>query len=324
MTSRIEISYKTILFIFATIGVFWFLAQIKDILLSLFIAFVLMSALKPAVDKLEKLKIPRVLAILFIYLIIIIFVFTIGAAIIPVMIQEMTKLLRFLPSYLENAVNLYNLDLKISPLQYVPAGGGVIKFTLGIFSNILSLFSLFVFTFYLLLERNHLKDVLENFLGKETGGKVGEVITKIEKRLGAWLRGQFILCLSVGTGTFIGLSLLKVDYALALSILAGILEIIPNIGPIVSAIPAIIIALSTSPFLALATAALYFIVQQAENHLLVPNVMKKTTGLSPIIIILSLWVGARLMGFLGILLAIPLVLTIQVVLKEYLLGKTTK
>jgi len=321
MTQRIEISYKTILFIFGFLGLLWFLNQIKDILLSLFIAFILMAALKPGVDRLEKLKIPRLISILLVYLLIIFCFGTIGTAIFPVMIKESIKLFRLLPGYFEEAIRIFNLDLRVFPSQLAPAGGGVLKFTLGIFSNILSFVSLFVFTFYLLLERNHLRNVLENFLGKEAGGRVGEVVNKIEKRLGAWLRGQIILCLSIGLATFIGLSLLKVEYALALSILAGILEIIPTIGPIISAIPAVIIALTTSPFLALATAALYFIVQQGENHLLVPNVMKKVTGLSPIIIILSLWIGARLMGFLGIILAVPIVLTIQVLLKEYLVVK---
>lgn len=321
MTNRIEISYKTILFIFGIIGLFWFLNQIKDILLSLFIAFILMSALKPTVDKLEKLKIPRVLAIIFIYILLLLFFITLGSLILPAIIRESTKLIKILPFYFDQAVQNLSLDSRFSPTQLFPAGGGVIKLTIGIFNNLLSLISLFVFTFYLLLEREHLRTTLDNFFGKELGDRITDVVLKVEKKLGVWVRGQTILCFSIFLMTFIGLSLLKVEYALPLALLAGILEIIPSIGPITSAIPAIIIALATSPFLALATAAVYFLVQQLENHLLVPNVMKKTTGLSVLVIILSLMIGGRLMGFLGILLAVPMVLTIQVIIKEILTAK---
>jgi len=136
--------------------------------------------------------------------------------------------------------------------------------------------------------------------------------------LGAWVRGQLTLALIIGLATFIGLSFLRLPYVLPLSIIAGILEIVPMIGPIISAIPAIIIAFTISPVLALATTAFYFLVQQAEAHLVVPFVMKRAVGLPPLVTIVALMVGAKLAGITGGLLAVPIVVVIQTVVAQYL------
>ncbi|KKR87373.1 MAG: hypothetical protein UU34_C0005G0047 [Candidatus Curtissbacteria bacterium GW2011_GWA1_41_11] len=122
---------------------------------------------------------------------------------------------------------------------------------------------------------------------------------------------------------YIGLTLLKVEFVLPLAIIAGILEIVPTIGPIISAVPAVFVALATSPFLALSVVALYFIVQQLENNLMVPIVLSKSTGLSPIITIFSLMLGVRFLGITGAILAVPIVLVLQVVIGAFL-NKPTK
>jgi predicted PurR-regulated permease PerM len=111
--------------------------------------------------------------------------------------------------------------------------------------------------------------------------------------------------------TYLGLFLLGIDTALPLAILAGMLEIIPTVGPIVSSIPAVVIASVVHPLLGLSTAALYFLIQFIENNLLVPQVMQKTTGVSPLVSILGLMVGFRLGGVVGAVLAIPLILVFQ-------------
>jgi predicted PurR-regulated permease PerM len=115
----------------------------------------------------------------------------------------------------------------------------------------------------------------------------------------------------IGFLVYLGLTLLHLEFALPLAILAGLLEIVPTIGPIVSAIPAVLVAISTSPVLALSVVALYFIIQQLENNLVVPLVMKRSVGLSPLVTILSVMIGARLAGVVGAILAIPAFLVIQ-------------
>ena len=123
---------------------------------------------------------------------------------------------------------------------------------------------------------------------------------------------------SVGLLTYIGLTILGVDIALPLAVLAGLLEIVPNIGPVISAIPAVLIAFPIHPILALSTAALYFLVQFLENHILVPNIMKRATGVSPLTSIIGLMIGFRLVGPIGAILAIPTIIVIRSLAKEYL------
>ena len=135
--------------------------------------------------------------------------------------------------------------------------------------------------------------------------------------MGSWVRGELTLMLAVGIFTYIGLSILGVEIALPLAILAGILEIVPNIGPIISAVPAVLVALTIHPLTALATASLYFLVQLAENNFLVPKIMQKAVGVNPLISILGLMIGFRLAGPAGAILALPSIIVIHTIGLEY-------
>jgi len=139
--------------------------------------------------------------------------------------------------------------------------------------------------------------------------------------LGSWARGEIILMFFVGLLIYIGLLILGIPFALPLAIIAGILEIVPVLGPNIAAIPAIVIGLTISPLMALAVAALCFLVQQLENYLLVPRIMEKSVGVNPIITLISLTIGYKMMGIVGIILSIPLFLTIKILVKEYFKGK---
>ena len=321
MPTKIEISHKTIFFTVFLLVFLWLLLQIKDIIILVFIAFIFMSALKPLVEKIEKFRVPRFLAILIVYFLLF---FVLAASLIfifPPLIAQTSNLGRYLPRYLEAALPFLNLHLQTIIDQLAPLGENILKITISFFSNILALATIFVFTFYLLLGRSHLSEFLMNFVGTEGGKKMVEIIKKIESQLGSWVRAQFTLCLIVGLASFLGLTLLGVNFALPLAILAGILEIVPNLGPIISAVPAILIAGLTSPVLGLAVAALYFIIQQLENTLIVPQVMKKTIGLPPLVTFLSLLVGGRMAGLAGAVLSIPIVLVLQSLISEFLITK---
>jgi predicted PurR-regulated permease PerM len=132
------------------------------------------------------------------------------------------------------------------------------------------------------------------------------------------MRGQLALSFIIGGAAYLGLSILSVPYALPLAILAGIMEVVPVIGPIVSAIPAILIAYLISPFLALMVALIYFVIQQLENHLIVPQVMNKAVGLNPLVVILAIAIGGRLLGISGALLAVPITVVIQIITEDIL------
>jgi predicted PurR-regulated permease PerM len=125
----------------------------------------------------------------------------------------------------------------------------------------------------------------------------------------------------VGVMTFIGLKILQIPYALPLALLAGFLEIVPSIGPILSAIPLVIIGFGISPVTGIAALALAFLVQQVENYVFVPKVMEKSVGLNPIAVLLSLAVGFKLAGVAGVVISVPIFLTIQILIKAYLSSK---
>lgn len=319
MGKTIEISHRTIIFTILFPLSLWFVYQIKDIILMLFVAVIFMSALTPFVDWLQKYRVPRGLSILFIYLVVWGLVGTLIAAVVPGLIEQSGKLIRLLPTSL-NQIELFNTyQQEISRELLTRLGSlpeGLIKFSIGLFSNILGVVTTLVISFYLLLERKNLDRYLTLLLGPDKPEKAKQIINHIEHRLGGWVRGELFLMLAVGTFTYIGLVILGVDIPLPLAVLAGLLEIVPNIGPTISAVPAILVALTINPLTALATLALYILTQQLENNLLVPKVMEKVTGVNPLVSILALMVGFKIAGPAGAVLAIPIILVAQIIALE--------
>jgi predicted PurR-regulated permease PerM len=240
------------------------------------------------------------------------------AAAIPSLVLQVNRLLTELPEITERVLPTLNLDIRAITQQVAPISENVVKVTVSIFSNAVTLLTVLVFAFYFLLERRNAESVLVAWFGEEGALRIIAALRAVEAKLGAWVRGQLLLMFFIGVFVYVGLMLLHMEFALPLAILAGILEIVPIVGPILSAVPAVLIALATSPFLALSVVALYFIVQQVENNLVVPFVMRKSVGLSPLITIVALMVGGKLAGFTGVFLAVPLLLVIQVIVEMFL------
>jgi len=318
---KIEISHRTVIFTVLFLLFLWFLYQIRHILIILFVGIILMSALNPIVKRIEKLKIPRFLAVILIYLIIFGFFGLILAGIIPPLVTQTKILVSRFPSYYKSLENLgidgeilrsqtENLLNRLSLLSF-----DLIRLTVSFLGDFLVVFTLVFVSFYLLLERKNLDEYLKKLFGP-ANIKVEKIINRIEKRLGEWVRAQTTLMLIVGIMCYLGLIFLGIDFALPLALLAGVLEIVPNIGPTLSAIPAILAGIAISPLMGLAVAALYFLVQQIENHIIVPQIMKKETGVNPLITILALGAGFKLGGIAGAVLAIPLIILIETLLKE--------
>lgn len=315
MLKKVEISHRTIIFtVFFLIGL-WFLYFIKDILIELFIALLLTAILEPMVNFLSKVKVPRGLSVLLSY---IVFFGIFGgsfALIIPVLVDQTSGFVNDLPKYLSQFGG-FSSEILVR-LGGLPAE--LIKFSFSVVSNLVSVLTVMVFAFYMLLSRGQLDGQLENFFGEGRRKQIAEIITELELRLGGWARGQLTLMLIIGVTTFIGLTILGIPYALPLAILAGILEMIPYLGPVVAAVPSILIGFGISPVAGLGVLIMAFLIQQLENYVLVPKVMEKSVGVSPIITLIALAVGARLAGITGMIISIPLVITLQVVLKKYLI-----
>jgi predicted PurR-regulated permease PerM len=324
MIKKVEISHKTVIFtVFFLLGL-WFLYFIKDIILQFFISLVIMASFNPIVTKLTKFKVPRVISVFLVYLIFFVILGFAVYAIIPALVVQTASFVSNLPKYLDNLGVPTVLRERVLSEFLVQIGGlpnQIAKASISVFSNALGVFTVLIFAFYLLLSRDKFDDVLAVFTGEDKKRQISEIIDKMEEKLGGWARGELILMTIIGTFTYVGLTLLAIPFALPLAILAGIFEIIPIIGPTVSAIPSVIIGFGISPITGVAVASLAFLIQQVENYFFVPKIMQKSVGVNPIVTLLSLAVGFRLSGILGGLIAIPVVITLQVFLKEYLASK---
>ncbi|KKR87322.1 MAG: hypothetical protein UU32_C0006G0024 [Candidatus Woesebacteria bacterium GW2011_GWB1_41_10] len=320
MPRKIEISHKTVIFTVFFLLFLWFLYFIKDILLELFVALLLTAILEPLVNTLSKVKIPRGVSVLVSYILFFGAVAGVIALIVPALVEQTASFVASLPGYLSNIgiAEALSEDLVgefLIRLGNIP--GEVVRFTLSLFSNLISVLTVLVFAFYMLLARERLQDSLGFFFGDEKKKELGTIIDTLEKRLGGWARGEISLMLLVGVSTFIGLSLIGIPFALPLSILAGILEIVPYLGPVIAAIPSVIIGFGISPLTGFGVAALAFVIQQLENYVFVPKVMEKSVGVSPIITLLALAIGARVAGIVGMIISVPSVITLQVLIKQY-------
>ena len=323
---RIEITGKTILF---TVGVLLFLMVIRnltDLFLNLFIAFILMSSLKPSVDWLELKKIPRSLASVLVIISSLTFIFVLLYFVLPPQIIQsvdfvvyLSKQFMLILTQLDEKITIRDLVNFPNLSQHIPNLTGIVSRTFfGFFGNLFNLLSIFFFTLYFLLGINQLEAISRRFLGEKQSNLFIGILHGVEKQLGLWMRAELILMLIIGVMSYIGLSLLGVKYALPLAVIAGMLEVFPIVGPVVSSIPAFIVGATSSWVLGIATIALYTVIQQLENNLIVPLVMKKAVGIPPLAVLISLIVGQKLAGFSGIVLAIPFVAGVTIILKEVL------
>ncbi|MBU4210354.1 AI-2E family transporter [Patescibacteria group bacterium] len=316
---KIEISHKTIIFAVIFLGSLLLVWKIRELLVLFFICFILMESLNPTVERLEKFKIPRGVAIVFLYIIMLTFLSFGIAGVIPVLIEQTTGLINSFPRLIEeiNFFGLSAMDIssQLKILENLPAN--ITKATLSVFSNLFSGFLVLMITFYLLVERKKFKKYSLDLFGKKGSQKTMKIMEHLEKRLGSWVNAELILMLAVGLLSYVGYLILGLQFAVPLAILAGILELVPNIGPTVATIVAMIIGFSMSPVLGLLSLVWGITVQQIENNFIVPKVMKTAVGLNPLVTIFLLAIGAKLAGISGAVLAIPAYLTTETLIKVF-------
>lgn len=290
-----------------------FILRIKGILIAIFISFIIMAAFLPYVESLRKKGVPKALSVLIPYIFVLAFLITLIVPLIPFFVSQIQSLFIIFPRYFDQAAQIFGIHAQASQLnsfigsEIGEIGKNALEVTSRVFGGIFSTLMIFVLSFYLLLDHDRIKEFMVNLFKVEQREHVLLTISHIEEKLGGWFRGQIALSLSIGSATWIGLSLLDVEFALPLALIAGILEIVPTIGPIISAIPAVVVALNTSFNASLIVVIFYILVQAIENNLLVPRIMQKAVGLHPVTIIISVIVGSELLGVLGALLAIPFI-----------------
>lgn len=329
----IDISSLTLLKVLLIIAIIFFLFFIRDVVLLIFVALILSAAINPWVNWFQKFHIPRALSILSIYLIL--FFILIGAVylIIPPIATEMNGLVQDFPSYWGKAtseLNAFrdyfnaqglgdNISEALNALQsnLSQLAGGVFGQISSFLGGIFSLFIVLVLTFYFSTDDQLAKRAVRICIPVKYQPYSTQLINRMQEKIGLWLRGQLILCLIIFVISWAGLSLLGVKYALVLAVFAGVTEFIPYLGPFLGAIPAVFVGFTQAPYLGLLVIALYIIIQQLENLLLVPMVMKKAVGLNPVIVIIAMLIGGTIAGILGILIAIPVATAISVAASDF-------
>ncbi len=315
MTRRIDISYKTVIFIAAFGLLLWILFHILDIILLFFVAFILMSALSPLVEHLRRIGVPKIIAVLLVFFLTLGVVITLIAVGLGSLISQTSNLMQRLGETVNSLLQTNLIDQSVAQQELSKFSSQVVGFTVNLFKNLISWVSVLVITIYMLFDREKMENYVTSFFG-ERQSKVKILLREIEDKLGSWLNGQIMLSLIVGTLVYIGLFFLGVEFALPLAIIAGLLEVVPVIGPIISAIPAILVGLTVSPVFAALIGGLYLVVQQVENQIIVPQVMKRAVGLNPLLVILAVSIGGRLLGIAGALLAVPIAVVIQLIIQE--------
>lgn len=307
-----------------------FLYYLRDIVAVVLFSIVIASAIEPATHWFNKHRIPRVLGVIIVYLLVFSILGGVFYLIVPPLFSEVSDFIStssllgsqdlpqtvvgLLPSLPASASEfLTGLLLNIED-SLGEAASGFFQATANIFGGAFSLVLIVVISFYLSVQEHG----IENFLGivtpRKYEGYVLDLWERSRQKIGRWLQGQLLLGVMVGVMVFLGLTILGVKYALFLAIIAAIFELIPMFGPIISAIPAVIIAFSQSPGMGLAVLVLYVLVQQFENHLIYPLVVRKTIGVPPLLVVMAVVVGARLGGIFGIILAVP----VAAVLMEFI------
>lgn len=298
-----------------------------DVLIALFLAVVVSSALDPIVSWLENKKIPRILGTLAIYIIVVFMLAFIIYAIIPIALSEFTSLLNSLNDKISRPdLEFINISQLVTAINeglgrvtnvLISGSQSFLDILSKFFGGIMLTTSVFVLSFYLTVGKDGVERFLLTILPPAYEARAIELYTKVRRKIGRWLRGQLLLSLVIGIAVFFGLWLLGVKYSLILGLLAGVFELVPYVGPIFSGSVAVLVAATNSLTLGLYTLLLFVLIQQIENNVLVPAVMSLTTSLNPVVILISLLVGAKLFGFIGLILAVPAAVLLQEIIEDW-------
>jgi len=328
-SQTINISTSTILRVIFILLALVFLYLIRDILIIVFVAVIIAAAINGPVSWLQRHKVPRLLGVIFIYLLLLLFLALVVTLIFPPLAEQIKQLAAYFPEFMEK-IGLsvqewwgkYKLEGNLQALldtagdKLHQATSSVFGTIIGLFGGLVSTIIILVISFYLAVQEKGAKRFLVSLTPNEHQSYISDLIERIESKIGGWLRGQLLLMFIIGCLTYIGLYFLGVKYALTLALVAALLEIVPYIGPILAAIPAVILAFLQAPFLALLVILLYIVIQQLENYIIYPQVMKRTVGLNPIVIIIVMLIGAKLAGILGMVLAVPVAAAVAEFLKD--------
>lgn len=324
----------------------WLVFTLRGLILDVLTAVVIASAIEPGVHALMRSGLPRILAVIIVYLLLFIVFFGLFYFFFPSVLEDFATFVSALPSYLDSltragAFDTYASIIGVPAPSLIPVNdimasirsaldvsgvfGNAFSAVSFIFGGVFSFIIIIVFSFYFAVLETGVDDFLRIAAPKSHQGYVLGLWRRAQHKIGLWMQGQLILAAIMGLLVYLGLTILGVKHALLLAVIAAVFEIIPVFGPTLAAVPAVMIGfVDGGVTIGLLVIALYVIFQQFENHLIYPLVVTRVVGVPPLLVILALIAGGELAGFLGIILSVPVAATIQELARDIESGRFGK
>jgi predicted PurR-regulated permease PerM len=323
MDRQIVITIKTVLIALLMVLAGYVIYRLGPVFAILLVSGLLVLSLEPLVRffmgfKLFNKPISRGFAVLLTYatfIIVVALIFTVGLP--PVLVQAQ-RLLANLPVVIAALTGQEIVGI----IDFLPQLADVPRqvfdvLTVGL-STLATIFSVFILSIYMSLDWENIKTRFLSLFSGSTKEEMSNIVHEVETNIGHWVKGEITLMTVIGIASFIGLSILGIEYALALALIAGLLEIVPILGPVISAILAAVVGFSDSPIKGLAVLGLFILIQQLENSLLVPKIMQRVSGFSPLVILIALLIGNNFFGLVGALIAVPTTMVGAVIVRSVL------
>ena len=325
--------------LFGGVALAWSLYIVRDALQLLYLSVMLSLGVSPVVRWIEnrhwfggKRRMPRWLAILTLYAVLAVLVVLTLDIIVPPLIAQVRDLSAHLPEYNDHAQawlvshRILRRPFTLAEMvERAPDTNATVSGILGVVNQAVGLvltgFTVLVLSFYLLVEGEDLFKGLVRVMPDEVRPRWWRIGNDVAVKVGAWMGGQFVLCVMIGTSAGIGFWLIGLPYFYVLGLVCGIGEVIPMIGPIIAAVPAVLVGATLGVNTAVIVAIFMFVQQQIENNVIIPRLMQKQTGISPILVMVAILIGGSLLGVLGALLAVPTAAILQILVREYLINR---
>ncbi|EGO61994.1 AI-2E family transporter [Acetonema longum] len=321
----------------------YIVSQVTAVFLPLILAVIVSFILHPLVEAINRVRIwrfskalPREMAILIAFLLLFALVAVVASLVLLPLIKEFNRFIGNVPTLLtkmqniglvleqrahdiilpDNVRTMLEQGLSNAVLYSAGLARRIVNSAISFAGGVIDLVVVPVLVFYFLRDWRQLQNGIVRAFPPGIRSKTAQIIEEMGVTVSGYIRAQVLLSLIIGTAVFCGMALLNVDYPLVLGLLAALTEFIPIIGPIIGAIPAVILSFLISPALAIKVILVYVIIQQLENNIIVPNIMQRTVDLHPVMVIIGMLAGGQLLGWVGMILAVPFMALVKVVLKH--------
>ena len=338
-----RVVWTTLVLVFVVLG-FWLIYRFYQVVFSFFIAIILGMVLRPVVTWLHKRGLPRLAGVILIYILLLALVIGFLLLLFPLIFEQGATIAAAIPGYYQSLrewMFSFSNQMMVTLGEYLPTTlqvlspiqqtGEQVLTSAGQAMGYISSAARFIFmaiailllALHWTLEGPRNVQSLLQLVPKGHRESIGELVSAIETKVGYFIAGQAVLCLIIGVMALIAYLIIGLPNALVLALVAGLMEAVPMVGPLLGAIPAGVIALSIAPTKLIWVVVASIVIQQTENILLVPRVMRRAVGVNPFVSLLSIFAFSSLFGITGALMAIPIAAIIQLLLNRYVFHPTT-